>query len=251
MQGSVWRWIERVSWWLEDANERQTVLGDIQERGVSFSALLEVIGLVLLRQLQAWKSWRPWWVTASLILPLAFLPGTMLLWTKASYMGWRWIDHQNVLPFVENTLMTFILAYGIGFNLGTFGRRTALTILPLAATFSIFKFAPAIWNVFTVDVDLRGVVILFLAGAFWISLPLGFGLSQSLRGQRLGRIFAIGIAALFLTMEGYSSVIAIRFAPWRYVQMLPLSFVLYWPILYTLSKAIFPRRRSIPVQPGL
>src|SRR4051794_34823110 len=37
MEITLWTWIERVSWWLEDA-ERQTVLGDIQERGVTFSA---------------------------------------------------------------------------------------------------------------------------------------------------------------------------------------------------------------------
>jgi hypothetical protein len=59
---------------LLDPDEREVALGDVAELGyVGGQALAIILGLVLRRQLQLWKQWRPWFVLVSMVIPIAVL----------------------------------------------------------------------------------------------------------------------------------------------------------------------------------
>ena len=67
------RWVDVVSRTLDPA-EREAVLGDLAESGVSgHRALREVLGLVVRRQAALWNEWRPWLALAGLVIPFAIL----------------------------------------------------------------------------------------------------------------------------------------------------------------------------------
>ncbi len=71
----------RIAWWmveslsrLLDDDEREVVRGDLAECGTSAAhALREVIGLVIRRQAVLWCDWRPWFVMASVVIPIGLL----------------------------------------------------------------------------------------------------------------------------------------------------------------------------------
>ena len=68
-----WVWVELAARPLQ-RNEREAVLGDLQERDEStWSALLSVLGLVIRREAQLWKSWKPWVAAFGLTLPSSFM----------------------------------------------------------------------------------------------------------------------------------------------------------------------------------
>jgi hypothetical protein len=59
---------------LLQCDEREAVLGDLSETDESaWRGLLDVLGLVIRRQLLLWKSWRPWLSAFGLTLPGSFL----------------------------------------------------------------------------------------------------------------------------------------------------------------------------------
>ncbi|MBS1826179.1 MAG: hypothetical protein JST93_12725 [Acidobacteria bacterium] len=73
MSGAVWWAVEVLTRSLAD-EEREAVLGDLQEsQSAGFPALLGVMGLVLRRQVQTWRSWRPYLALFGIALPMAFL----------------------------------------------------------------------------------------------------------------------------------------------------------------------------------
>src|SRR5271155_5109841 len=68
-----WLWVEGAATLLT-RDERDAVLGDLLEDGESASqALLSVLGLVIRREAQRWRSWRPWVAAFGLALPSSFL----------------------------------------------------------------------------------------------------------------------------------------------------------------------------------
>lgn len=55
-------------------DEREAVLGDLFEAGEgSWQAMVAVIGLVLRREAEVWKIWRPWVAAFGLSVPCSFL----------------------------------------------------------------------------------------------------------------------------------------------------------------------------------
>jgi hypothetical protein len=57
--------------------ERETVLGDLAELGMSDNrAFKSVLGLVLRRQLGFWKEWKPWFVLVAIVVPIGPLLAT-------------------------------------------------------------------------------------------------------------------------------------------------------------------------------
>ena len=59
---------------LLDPREREVVLGDVAELGyVGGQAFTSMLGLVLRRQLQPLKQWRPWFVLVTMVIPIAAL----------------------------------------------------------------------------------------------------------------------------------------------------------------------------------
>lgn len=71
----------RIDWWpvdvvsqLLEREEREAVLGDLAEADENtWHGLLAILGLVIRRQAELWKSWRPWLATFGVALPSTLL----------------------------------------------------------------------------------------------------------------------------------------------------------------------------------
>ena len=81
-----WRLVDLASCLLE-RNEREAVLGDlIETRELPGPAVMGVLGLVLRRQADPWKSWRPWRPGFGVALPSSYLLMGASLSVAWSYM---------------------------------------------------------------------------------------------------------------------------------------------------------------------
>jgi hypothetical protein len=134
MRNSAWRSLEILSALLGD-DERDHVLGDIQERGPDIRAVLELLGLVLLRQLQAWTSCRMWLATMTLTLPaLAITLSVRAIGDTASYYPWPNVSEISRFEFAwmiaNSALATLALTWSTGYALATIARYGSL--LPAA-----------------------------------------------------------------------------------------------------------------------
>jgi hypothetical protein len=68
---NLWAWSTQALSTLLDLGERETVLGDLAELGVSDPrAFRGMLGLVLRRQLGLWKEWEPWFVLLAIVIPV-------------------------------------------------------------------------------------------------------------------------------------------------------------------------------------
>ena len=56
-----------------EPDEREAVLGDIEESQEGLRGLFDVLGLVVRRQAALWMNWQPWLVLIGLVVPFAFL----------------------------------------------------------------------------------------------------------------------------------------------------------------------------------
>lgn len=87
----AWRLAAVVSRLL-DSPDGTVALGDLQELGVSGPrALREVLGLVVRRQLSAWRDCMPWLALVSVVLPIGVLLSHVSRWwsdTSALYFVW-------------------------------------------------------------------------------------------------------------------------------------------------------------------
>lgn len=75
--------------------EREAVLGDLNERGESaWQGLLDVLGLVIRRQAMLWKSWQPWLTAFGVTVPCSFLLMGVFL---SVCQSWLWIIDARTL----------------------------------------------------------------------------------------------------------------------------------------------------------
>src|SRR5260370_17945456 len=88
---------------LLERDEREVVLVDLSEADESaWHGLLDVLGLVIRRQLLLWKSWRPWLSAFGLTLPGSFLLMGASVSVSSTYqriqglMGPRFLDVPSV-----------------------------------------------------------------------------------------------------------------------------------------------------------
>jgi hypothetical protein len=134
----VWKYLERIACLLKDL-ERQSVLGDIQERGASFHSLLDLTALVALRQLQAWKSSDTWILAALLALPAyAVVNGARVIVDTASHYPWPDVIQSRsyfLSVVLRNSIATLVLAWTTGFSLALLARRRTIALLVPVALF--------------------------------------------------------------------------------------------------------------------
>lgn len=142
MTRGCWRLVEILSRML-DADERQTVLGDLAESGQTGSrALWDVLGLVARRQAALWKDWRPWLVLVGLIGPVSILLSLSCSWINSGFDLNLWIIRnrrdidpiilsqtglsvrQGVALLARSSLLLFCWSWACGFVLGAMSRRT-------------------------------------------------------------------------------------------------------------------------------
>ena len=73
MSATGWSIVQTAARLLE-RDECDAVLGDLLEAGDgAWNGLLDVVGLLIRRQLKLFKSWRPWLATLGLALPASAL----------------------------------------------------------------------------------------------------------------------------------------------------------------------------------
>jgi len=220
----LWKVVEVIGCLLE-GTERETVLGDIQERGVSTWALFDLIGLVALRQMQAWKSWRTWLLAASIGIPgIGVWSGAQVIADTASYYPWPDLTETRrdyFLGLIACRIFAIIgLAWATGFSITSLAKYRAPSILvPLAL---ITMGQPISWT----------LVLL-------VGIPSMFGLRRGWRGDPIGPK-----AVLFIAMLGLPALAIPSATTWT-ARIYTLG--AFWPAYYAAGRVLrvtSPERRS-------
>ena len=217
---------------LLDRREREAVLGDLLETGEgTWRGLLDVLGLVIRRQLLLWKRWQPWLATFGLALPCSLV--LMGVSVSVSSMYQRLIDHQilvgspqavhqNLLQLLCRGLLLIGCSWACGFVMGSLSRRTLLVSIAsscLPCLFCLMRFREPSLS--------RLCLFLFLLPAIW-------GVRQALRSIRMNLVFAILLAI---------AITAWMILPSNSRGLWTLNWSLVWPAWYIVATALGDRRR--------
>jgi hypothetical protein len=221
---------------LDDPAERQAVLGDIEESGTAGGReLLDVMGLVFLRQLASWKSWRPWVVTASLILPLwgvvspAF--SIALYVSRQAGPSSSPTDLRGLSILFGMAVITLLMALAVGFTLGRLVRYCAVAVVPVLAFFTVLSFWDDIRD--AIESGFPGVMLYGMSVLTFVVVPGILGLVRGLQGTALQPQSAVGFALLGALTFGFLVAVGGARITWGDC----LALVLAWPALYALSTA--------------
>ena len=230
MTGIGWSLVDVVAQLLE-RDEREAVQGDLAEAGESaWQALLDVLGLVIRRQAELWKNWRPWLAAFGLALPGSLLLMGFSLSVSRTYQ--QFIDPTilkatglTVGPWFSLLLCHVFLLIGWswtgGFVVGSLSRRTVWVSAALSFSPCLFCLAR-----FRVESLSRFCLLLFLLPAIW-------GVHRGLRVARikLSSAIVLAVAITVLTIPTWSSR-----GPW-----IP-NWALSWPAWYLVATARRPER---------
>jgi hypothetical protein len=220
-----WPWMEVAARLLE-RGEREAVLGDLLETGEgTWRGLLDVLGLVMRRQLLHWKNWQPWLAMFGLALP-----GSLLLMgvsVSASSIFERLIDHRILLGSPQaihegffqllcRGLLLIGCSWACGFVMGSLSRRTlwvgiAASCFP--CLFCLVRFREPSLS--------RLCLFLFL-------LPAICGVRQALRLIRINLALAIFLAIAITTL---------MILPSNSRGLWTLNWSLVWPAWYIVAMA--------------
>jgi hypothetical protein len=203
---------------LLDREDRETMLGDLEEAGESsWRRLLDISGLVVRRQAMLWQSWRPWLAAFGLAFPVSLLlmgfsltitqsfrhlgaPGhpangfaiPVLLSQVGLLVGWSWIG---------------------GFVLASISRRTLWVSMVLCACPCLFCLAR-----FRVPHLPSPCLLLFLLPAIW-GVRRNFRAPVMQSRTAAGLALAVTLLTIFLSNGG-----------------LP-NWILTWPAWYLAATA--------------
>jgi hypothetical protein len=209
-----------VSRLLEPA-EREAVLGDLLEANEdSRRALFGVLGLIVRRQAEHWKNWRPWLAAFGLAVPGSFLLMGFSLSVSHAYEQWIGPGLRPGLALLLCNLVLLIgWAWTGAFLMGALSRRT----LWVSATLS---FAPCLFCLerFRIESLSRFCLLLFLPPAIW-------GVLKSLQIARikLGSALVLASALTILTIPAWN--IKGAWIP---------NWALSWPAWYLVATARKP-----------
>ena len=225
MTSSHWPLVEVAARLLE-RDEREAVLGDLLETGEgAWRGLLDVLGLVVRRQLLHWKNWQPWLAVFGLALPGSlFLMGVSV---SVSSMYERLIDHriligsshaihEGFLQLLCRGLLLIGCSWACGFVMGSLSRRTlwvsiASSCFPCLLCLVRFR-EPSLS---------RLCLFLFLLPAIW-------GVRQALRSIRINLALAIFLAIAITTL---------MILPSNGRGLWTLNWSLVWPAWYIVATA--------------
>lgn len=203
MTSIQWTSLVEVAARLLERGEREAVLGDLLETGEStWRGLLDVLGLVIRRQLLHWKNWQPWLGMFGLALP-----GSLLLMgasVSVSSMYEHLIDrriligspqtiHEGFLQLLCSALLLIGCSWSCGFVVGSLSRRTLWVSIAsscFACLFCLVRFREPSLS--------RLCLFLFLVPAIW-------GVRQGLRLMRINLALAIFLAIAITTLMILSS----------------------------------------------
>jgi hypothetical protein len=225
MTTTSWALLE-VATRLLEPDEREAVLGDLLEtREVGWAGLRDVLGLVVRRQVQVFRSWRPWAASFGLTLP-----GSLLLMgfsvSIASICGRLAHDHVGIAsPHAIREAWTSLLCRGLlliagswvcGYVVGSLSRKTlwmSIASCCFPCLFCLVRFREPSLSKFC--------LFLFLLPAIW-------GVRQARRLTRINLSVAILLAVAITTLAMLS-------ANSRGVWLLNGSVV--WPAWYVVAMA--------------
>ena len=225
MTSTHWPLVEVAARLLE-RGEREAVLGDLLETGEgTWRGLLDVLGLVMRRELLHWKNWQPWLAMFGLALP-----GSLLLMgvsVSASSMHERLIDHRILVESPQaihegffqllcRGLLLIGCSWACGFVIGPLSRRTLWVSLAsscFACLFCLLGFREPSLS--------RLCLFLFLLRGIW-------EIRQALRLIRINLALAVFLAAAITTS---------MILPSNSRGLWTLNWSLVWPALYILATA--------------
>ncbi len=238
MTGVMWSLVEAASQLLE-RGEREAVLGDLVEAGgEAWNGLLDVLGLVVRRQLALWRSWRPWLAGFGLALPASFLLMGVSLSVTNGYQLCAWLLRNSqfldpkllretgfaIAPrigfFFCQVLLLLGLAWTGGFVVGRLSRRTLWTsallcLSPCLARFRIPEMS-------------RVSLLLFLLPAIW-GVWWGRG---SVRIKLVPAVvLAVATTALMVRVWGVAQL-------WSNSGLWMANWLLLWPAWYLVASAL-------------
>jgi hypothetical protein len=225
MTSTRWPLVEVAARLLE-RGEREAVLGDLLETGEgTWRGLLDVLGLVIRRQLSHWKTWRPWLAMFGLALPSSLL--LMGVSVSVSSMYERLIDHrilgetpqaihEGFFQLLCRGLLLIGCSWACGFVMGSLSRRTLWVSIASSCfpcLFCLLRFREPSLS--------RLCLFLFLLPAIW-------GVRQALRLIRINLALAIFLA---------TAITILMILPSNSRGLWTLNWSLVWPAWYILATA--------------
>ena len=193
MSGIGWAVVNATALLLEPA-EQEAVLGDLEEAGGSFVRnWLDVVGLLARRQLNLWKSWRPWLAAFGLAMPCSFLlMGYSLSVSKMFLLLRGWPAGlagdagvtQVIGGFLTRLLLLSIVAWCGGYLVGSLSRKT-LGASAVACVLPCFYCLSR----FGVQEESKYCLLLYVVPALW-------GVWCGFRRRRIGRKWALTLATV-------------------------------------------------------
>jgi hypothetical protein len=227
--------IESLSNLLEPT-ERESVLGDMQERGPDTRALFDVIGMVTLRQLQAFTSWRTLLLATLLILPtVAIANSAIAIADTLSYYPWLDLSPSSrpdfALMIFNSAIATLALSWTTGFGIGLSGRYRLLASLVPIVAIPIW-----LWNTPLLRRPTTSAAMLLLSYALIAAIPCALGLLRGWRGTPLGTKPAITMALLCLPFA-----FLLPNSPFWTKRL--ISIAAFWPAYYAVTLTRFARVR--------
>jgi len=206
--------------------EREVVLGDLNERGErAWQGLLDILDLVMRRQVMLWKRWQPWLTAFGVTVPCSFL----LMGVSLSVcQSWLWFidartlhsaDPARSLPMlVCHAALLLGWSWTAGFFVGSTSPRTLWVSALLCCSPCMFCLAR-----FHIPSLSRLCLLVFLVPAIW-------GVRRGLRISRLRLSWAIALAsATTLLIVGMGNGGAGR---WWTPSAWVLNGILTWPAWY-------------------
>jgi hypothetical protein len=113
---------------LLDPAEREAVLGDLAEAGAqSWRGVLDVLGLIVQRQLNAWREWRPWAAAFGLAMPGSFFlmgASVSVSASVAAVLGGEALPTGGGLALACEIALLLAWSWTSGFVVGSLSRRT-------------------------------------------------------------------------------------------------------------------------------
>ncbi len=239
---SGWAFVECVAQVLPPG-EREPVLGDMLEAGESaWQALRGVVGFVVRRQTELWKSWRPWVAAFGVALPSSSLLMGMSLTVAFSYMRLLCPEMlaqaslnkpSAVAVLLWQALLLIGWSWTGGFVVGSVSKRTlwastALCYLP--CVFCLSRFSIGSMS--------RFCLLLFLLPGIW-GVHRGFRISKI----KFSSALLIALAITLLILPTWSS----SWLQARVPQNATLAWALSIPAWYLVLVA-WKRRRTQVVE---
>lgn len=175
-------------------DERESVLGDLTEAGVSaWQGVLEVMGLVVRREAALWYDWRPWFAAFGVALPGTLLLLGVSFWVSCTYQRLTGAAvicacgatrQEGFVLLLCHALLLIAWAWTGGFVVGSISRRT----LWVSAVLALCPCLSCLVRFHETSLS-RACVLLFVP-------PAILGLRRGLRCPRIEPGFAFAVAAL-------------------------------------------------------